>query len=703
MTTPPLAKDMSYSMILEKNKDVVKGRLEPLNTTMPRRIHTWIKDDSVETCQNCSKTFTMFMRRHHCRLCGRIYCFECSDYRQVIPEEILSDESKQGTWNDYLTSYVKTIDLSKHRVCLDCNELIKRVNAVTKIINVFNILELDICELRKAGEVNRYWRYAANYCLSILRETQYKMPIDAYTELERTMLWKNAEYMAGHSKYLISLLKICKSEQELKRVNKLLERKKRMPCRMMMCTRNCREKIQSVDSINLLAFSFKQMGNYNILKKIALRYLICSDEEMRCYLPLLVYNIRNDSGMVMEFLIQRCFRNFELLNSLYWELMMYPKEEFHEDIYAAMLEKLKKMLSDGQHNAKFLKLLEGYSFIDVIRKIGTAICDEGKTYEEVKNIFTLNCEMVYPLRPEQIITKICLDDIKVKHSNSKPIIIPCETTEKSRTKLMFKKEDLRKDQIIINLISIAKLLIEREEGLDLEILTYNVLPTSKNSGIIEIIDDAETVYYIQKKLQTSILNYILEKNGDLKIKEVRKRFIKSTAAYCVITYLLGVGDRHLDNIMVTKEGRMFHIDFGYILGKDPKFNDPSIRITPEIIEAIGGFSSENYIYFKEICTRIYNCLRRNINIFMNMLLLIPHISDIEITEEEIKQQIMKRFIPGENDVNATFHLVKKLEEDSYTDRIMDFCHYHSKEKTISSATDRLSSALAGLWGYVTKQ
>jgi hypothetical protein len=39
---------------------------------------TWIPDDDVAECMACSNKFTMLLRKHHCRLCGRVLCAKCS-------------------------------------------------------------------------------------------------------------------------------------------------------------------------------------------------------------------------------------------------------------------------------------------------------------------------------------------------------------------------------------------------------------------------------------------------------------------------------------------------------------------------------------------------------------------------------------------------------------------------------------------------
>ena len=86
----------------------------------------------------------------------------------------------------------------------------------------------------------------------------------------------------------------------------------------------------------------------------------------------------------------------------------------------------------------------------------------------------------------------------------------------------------------------------------------------------EIIEDSFTLYDIKKNLELSLQNFILNNNKNQTIEIIKRRFSNSLAIYSVITYVLGVGDRHLDNIMVTKNGVIFHIDYSFCIGHDPK-------------------------------------------------------------------------------------------------------------------------------------
>lgn len=42
------------------------------------KIIKWMPDDSVSACCICQTEFSLFNRRHHCRLCGIVVCDACS-------------------------------------------------------------------------------------------------------------------------------------------------------------------------------------------------------------------------------------------------------------------------------------------------------------------------------------------------------------------------------------------------------------------------------------------------------------------------------------------------------------------------------------------------------------------------------------------------------------------------------------------------
>ena len=173
------------------------------------------------------------------------------------------------------------------------------------------------------------------------------------------------------------------------------------------------------------------------------------------------------------------------------------------------------------------------------------------------------------------------------------------------------------------------------------------------------------------------MNYILENNGNTKIKDIKYKFLKSTALYCVVSHLLGVGDRHLDNIMVHKSGNLFHIDFEYILGEDPKITSQTMRLTHDMVETIGGKTSTNYLLFKHRCTQIFNCLRKHMNIFITMLSLLE---TKKLTEDKIIDAIHLRFEPGDKYLSTDTYITTIIDNshDTIEDGIFDLIYRYAK-------------------------
>eukprot|EP01112_Ceratiomyxa_fruticulosa_P009597 TRINITY_DN2511_c0_g1_i1.p1 TRINITY_DN2511_c0_g1~~TRINITY_DN2511_c0_g1_i1.p1 ORF type:complete len:503 (+),score=94.59 TRINITY_DN2511_c0_g1_i1:100-1608(+) len=44
----------------------------------------WLNDDSSDQCMGCDSKFSLTLRRHHCRCCGRLFCSRCTPHRAAI-------------------------------------------------------------------------------------------------------------------------------------------------------------------------------------------------------------------------------------------------------------------------------------------------------------------------------------------------------------------------------------------------------------------------------------------------------------------------------------------------------------------------------------------------------------------------------------------------------------------------------------------
>ncbi|KAJ7980516.1 1-phosphatidylinositol-3-phosphate 5-kinase [Quillaja saponaria] len=73
---------------------IIKAWIPQKTKTKPQNVSRdfWMPDQSCRVCYECDSQFTIFNRKHHCRLCGRVFCAKCT--ANSIPAQ--SDEPGTG-------------------------------------------------------------------------------------------------------------------------------------------------------------------------------------------------------------------------------------------------------------------------------------------------------------------------------------------------------------------------------------------------------------------------------------------------------------------------------------------------------------------------------------------------------------------------------------------------------------------------------
>lgn len=215
-------------------------------------------------------------------------------------------------------------------------------------------------------------------------------------------------------------------------------------------------------------------------------------------------------------------------------------------------------------------------------------------------------------------------------------------------------DDLRQDSIMTQVFEKVNVLFWKDietRKRNLRIRTYNVLPLGPTSGVLEFVPNSMPLIEILKSLHNEDEMDI--NTARLKIKEVQNQsksvryqvykdickritpnlrtfffnnftssdlWFKSRSLYChgiattsITGYILGIGDRHCNNILLDKSsGEPIHIDFGVAFDQGKVLPIPEtvpFRLTRDIVDGM-GITDVNGMFSKS-CEHVLRVLRNN--------------------------------------------------------------------------------------------
>ena len=429
-----------------------------------------------------------------------------------------------------------------------------------------------------------------------------------------------------------------------------------------------------------------------------------SNEELNFILLQLVQAIRyedismkNVNSPLVQFLIERCCKDIILSSSFFWfiECESDTNDQGHKisevnetitKIYGLIRDKFFEDIKKYPENFKIINNEVGFK--SELVKISAALSKVGKVENKKKELHNLidNSEKTFmqeteyylPIDPKLKIKGTITESCTVFKSAKCPVKYTFKVTEDSKKnnhhddkdhiRVMFKYgDDLRQDQLILQMINYMDSLLKNMH-LDYEFTTYKTLATSKSDGFVEFVPNSKTIFDIKREYNNQIRAFyeeISKKDGKIDEAELNKKldsYINSCAGYCVVTYILGIGDRHLENLMIDRNGRLFHIDFGYILGKDPKPMPPPIKLCKEMVECMGGKGSKRYEEFQQKCVNAYWVLRDNARVIVNMFYLMIDSGIPELNNIDNLKKLHEKFVPQKNKQEASNYILDNLKE-----------------------------------------
>lgn len=465
-------------------------------------------------------------------------------------------------------------------------------------------------------------------------------------------------------------------------------------------------KLSPRDALELLDFNYPDQ----YVREFAVSCLKdMSDDELLQYLLQLVQVLRYEpyyDCSLSRFLLERAQTSRKIGHFLFWHLrseMYMPAVSVH---FALILEAYcRGCIPHIEVLKKQVEALNKLKAVNELIKLGTI---KTKTKQAHLKEAMMSClrqtgfietlsDLHSPLNPNILLAGVSVEKCKYMDSKMKPlwIVYNNKLLGGETVGIIFKNgDDLRQDMLTLQILKLMDLLW-KEANLDLRIVPYGCLATGDHSGLIEVVSSADTIANIQKTSSNmaaaaafnkdALLNWLKDKNSGDALDKAIEEFTLSCAGYCVATYVLGIGDRHSDNIMVRSTGQLFHIDFGHILGNfKSKFGIKRERVpfilTHDFIHVIQEGktgNTEKFGNFRQYCEEAYMILRKNGNLFITLFALMLTAGLPELTSVKDIQYLKDSLALGKTDEEALKQFRQKFDEalrESWTTKVNWMAH-----------------------------
>ncbi|KAL4956177.1 hypothetical protein BDW69DRAFT_181790 [Aspergillus filifer] len=257
-----------------------------------------------------------------------------------------------------------------------------------------------------------------------------------------------------------------------------------------------------------------------------------------------------------------------------------------------------------------------------------------------------------------------LDEAQILNSLQKPRKIGIRGSDGKIYNILCKpKDDLRKDQRLMEFNNMINRFLKKDVESSkrrMYIKTYAVTPLNEECGLIEWVDNLRTLRdLVTKSLKErgitpnyeEIRHYLNEACSDSSktwlftdkvlatfppvLREwfvdmfpetgawfaARLRYTRSCAVMSMVGYVLGLGDRHGENILFEEgTGGVLHVDFNCLFDKGLTFDKPELvpfRLTQNMIDAFGAYGYNGP--FRKTCEISLDLLRQNEDALMTIL------------------------------------------------------------------------------------